>query len=122
MQPSTGPSLPATGIAPASKTPIRFRRPAPSSRLVNASRQARGQGIELYIGKNRIALDQSTVVIVGDDDPTTEAGTFQLVSGAIDVTVGQGELVTIDAPRLQTTSTGADFSVTTSDKMPRSPS
>ena len=77
---------------------------------------ARGQGIELYIGKNRIALDPSTVVIVGDDDPTTKVGTFHLVSGAIDITVRQGEFVTIDAPRLKTTSKGADFSVTTSEK------
>ena len=77
---------------------------------------ARGQGIELSIGKNRIALDPNTVVIVGDDDPATKVGTFELVSGAIDVTVRKGEFVTIDAPRLKTTSKGADFSITTSDK------
>jgi FecR protein len=92
--------------------------PEPGSVLQPGQRisTARGQGIELYVGKNRIALRPSTVVIVGDDDPATPIGTFELVSGAISVTVYKGSFATIDAPRLKATSKGADFAITTSVK------
>jgi hypothetical protein len=59
---------------------------------------ARGQNVEFCIGQNRIALKPNTVVIAGDDDPGTEIGTFELVSGRISVTVPKDEFATVDAP------------------------
>lgn len=55
----------------------------PGQRLATAS----GQNLELYVERIRIALRPNTVVIVGDDDPSTQIGTFELISGRISVTV-----------------------------------
>lgn len=92
--------------------------PALGSSLKPGQRIAtvRGQNVELYVGRNRIALKPNTVVIVGDDDPGTEIGTFELVSGRISVTVPKDAFATIDAPRLKATTHGADFSISASEK------
>src|SRR5262245_52124872 len=84
----------------------------PGQRITTAS----GQDLELYVGKIRIGLKPNTAVIVGDDDPGTEIGTFELVSGRISLTIYKGAFATIDAPRLKATSHGADFSISASDK------
>jgi len=76
-----------------------------------------GQRLQLTIGRNTIAFAPGTVMIVGDDDPSTPVGTFQLISGAVSVTVRTNESATIDTPRLKASSNGADFIVRTTDKI-----
>jgi hypothetical protein len=92
--------------------PIRGSTLKTGQRIETAS----GQDLELYVGKIRIGLRPNTAVIVGDDDPGTEIGTFELVSGRISLTLYKGAFATIDAPRLKAASHGADFSMSASDK------
>lgn len=77
---------------------------------------AKGQNIEFYAGRTRIALKPNTTILVGDDDPATQIGNFELVAGSISVTVRRDDSVTIDAPRLKATTRGADFLMNASEQ------
>ncbi len=108
----TGVSWTTTGGAEPEPVPAIGATLTPGQRISTAA----GQSFELYVGRIRIALRPNTVIVVGDSDPGTEAGNFEIVAGSISVTVYKGEFATIDAPRLKAVTHGADFSMHASEE------